>query len=66
MLITLRGLGLSYRSQKMPKCGKNKKVAHKVKQIVMLIFLPDFLVFFCNNYYYTNLQQLGIYLFYML
>ena len=47
MLITLRGLGLSYRSQKMPKCGKNKKVAHKVKHmIVMLIFLPDFLVFF--------------------
>ena len=46
MLITLRGLGLSYRSQKMPKCGKNKKVAHKVKQIAMLIFLPDFLVFF--------------------
>ena len=55
MLITHRGLGLSYRSQKIPKCGKNKKVAHKVKQSVMLIFLPDFLVCFCNNYYYTNL-----------
>ena len=46
MLITLRGLGLSNRSQKMSKCEKNKKVAHKVKQSVMLIFLPDFLVLF--------------------
>ena len=46
MLITLRSSGLSNRSQKMQKCGKNKKVAHKVKQSVMLIFLPDFLVLF--------------------
>ena len=46
MLITPRGLGLSNRSQKMSKYGKNKKVVHKVKQSVMLIFLPDFLVLF--------------------
>ena len=46
MLITLRGLGLSYRSQKMPKCGKNKKVAHKVKHYCDADFPTRFPCFF--------------------
>ena len=34
----------SNRSQRMSKCGKNKKVAHKAQQSVSLMFLPHFVV----------------------
>ena len=33
---------LSNRSQMTSKCGKNKKVAHKVQLSVSLMFLPHF------------------------
>ena len=36
---------LSIRSQKTSKCGKNKKVAHKAKPSVSLMFLPHFHIF---------------------
>ena len=35
----------SNRSQKTSKCGKNKKVAHKPKPSVSLMFLPHFHIF---------------------
>ena len=34
-----------YRSQMMSKCGKNKKVAHKLQVSVSLMFLPHFDVY---------------------
>ena len=36
------GKNLSYRSQMMSKCGKNKKVVHKAQPSVSLMFLPHF------------------------
>ena len=36
------GKNLSYRSQMMSKCGKNKKVVHVAQLSVSLMFLPHF------------------------
>ena len=50
----------SKRSQMMSKCGKNKKVTHKVQPSVSLMFLQYF------DGFCTNPWQHGIYLFYMI
>ena len=53
----------SNRSQMTSKYGKNKKVAHKAQPSVSMMFYH--ILTSSVIYYWTDTQQLGIYLFYI-